>query len=470
MIDISKIREQEEMLRSQLVQSDSYKYSHPEQLPPGTEYVDSYFESRGGRFGYTLFAGLQMIVLQDFFNPITHKQVDFFKDFITIHGEPYPEEALRYIVDEYGGYLPLEIKAVKEGTVVPAHNVLYTVRNTDKNLPWLTQFAETKLVRSWYPITVATTAHACKKVIWGWLQESCMDPEGEIDFKLHDFGARGASSGQSVQRGSAAHLTSFMGSDSLEGILAANIYYNSPMSAFSIPAGEHSTYTSWGKDNEIDAYSNMIDKFSKPDAMYAMVSDSYDLENAIKMFTGPLKDKIIHGGGRLVVRPDSGDPTEIVTNVVKALDKGFGSVMNAKGYRVLHPSVRVIQGDGITVESLPHILEKLVNEGYSAENVTFGMGGGLLQQCNRDTHKFAQKASSVTVLGKDRDVFKDPVTDPGKRSKAGKQVLTKNFSGEFQTVREELLEGENLLETVYKNGELKRFQTLDEIRALANLN
>lgn len=472
--NLNKIREQEKLLDSALAQADSYKYSHPPQYPPGTEYVRSYFESRGGPLGWVQFAGLQMILIQDFLKPLTEYQVNFFEKFITAHGEPFYKDLWMYIVEKHKGYYPLRIKAVKEGTVVPSHNVLYTVENTDPELPFLGQFSETKLVPTWYPTTVATTSLACRTVIWDYLEKTCMDPGSEIMFKLHDFGARGVSSRQSAQRGGAAHLNNFMGTDTIEGALAAWIYYGNykepaveNMPAFSIPAGEHSTFTSWGKTYEQDAYRNMNNEFNKPDDMFAVVSDSYDLENAIRMFCGPLKQDILSKGGRLVVRPDSGNPSDIVLNTVKLLDEGFGSEVNNKGYKVLHPQVRVIQGDGITFNSLPEILEKLVGAGYSAENVAFGMGGGLLQQCDRDTHKFAQKASEVVIMGKAQDVFKDPITDPGKRSKAGMQALTKDFEGNYITVREEELNGrENLLETVYENGELKRFQTLEEIREL----
>jgi nicotinamide phosphoribosyltransferase len=207
------------------------------------------------------------------------------------------------------------------------------------------------------------------------------------------------------------------------------------MAGFSIPAAEHSTITSWGKDGEADAYRNMLARYAKPGALLAVVSDSYDLNHAVKKIWGEqLRQQVIDSGATVVIRPDSGDPATMVLNTVKALDASFGAKVNATGYRVLQ-HVRVIQGDGVTVRSIRTILSNLQFNGYSADNVAFGQGGALLQIVNRDDQRFAMKCSAVEVNGVWRDVFKDPVTDPHKRSKAGRLVLMKK-DDDYRTVRE----------------------------------
>jgi nicotinamide phosphoribosyltransferase len=266
-----------------------------------------------------------------------------------------------------------------------------------------------------------------------------------------------------------------MGSDTMSGILALMEYYNAPVSGFSIPAAEHSTVTSWGKDKEVDAYRNMLNQFAKPGALLAVVSDSYDIYNACEMWGTELKEQLVNSGAMVVIRPDSGVPEVVVPQVIRILDRRFGSVENDKGYKVLN-NVRVIQGDGINNDSIRRILESITSIGYSADNVAFGQGGALLQALDRDTNRWAMKCSTVKVNGEWRDVFKDPVTDSGKRSKKGRITLVRDsVTNEIKTVlsADYMCQGadENpyteLLETVWENGELVRDQSLDEIRALS---
>jgi nicotinamide phosphoribosyltransferase len=280
---------------------------------------------------------------------------------------------------------------------------------------------------------------------------------------------------ESAMLGGMAHLVNFQGTDNLSAVLGMRVFYGEPMAGFSIPAAEHSTITSWGKAGEADAYRNMLVRYAKPGALLAVVSDSYDLDHAVKKIWGEeLRQQVIDSGATVVIRPDSGDPATMVLNTVKALDASFGCVVNAKGFRVLQ-HVRVIQGDGITVRSIRTILSNLQFNGYSADNVAFGQGGALLQIVNRDDQRFAMKCSAVEVNGVWRDVFKDPVTDPHKRSKAGRLVLMKK-DADYLTVsigdasqQSAVAQGyRSAMQVVFENGELQIDDSLQCIRDRAN--
>ncbi len=252
----------------------------------------------------------------------------------------------------------------------------------------------------------------------------------------------------------------------------AKHYYNAGIAGFSINASEHSTITSYGKEHEIDAYRNMINQFAKPGSIFACVSDSYDIYNAISELWGTkLKNNIIKSGATLVIRPDSGNPLEVVPKCLSLMEDKFGSITNSKGYKVIN-NVKLIQGDGVNPTSIKQILEIVNSNGFSTSNIAFGMGGASLSgtsinTINRDTQKFAFKASHITVDGKERDVFKDPITDHGKVSKAGRLDLVKWANGKFETVR--LPEGKNanefsVMRTVFENGELLIDDSFETIR------
>ena len=460
-----------------ILNTDSYKPSHWLQMPPGSEFQHSYIESRGGTYDATLFFGLQMFLKQYLSVPVTLGDIEEAKLFLSQHGEPFNESGWRRLVEKRNGVYPLRIRAVKEGTLVPIRNVLVTAENTDPEFVWMTSYWETALLRAvWYPTTVATISYSIKQVIKGYLEETG-DPSG-INFKLHDFGARGVSSFESASLGGAAHLVNFMGSDTISGIIALQRYYNATiMPGYSIPASEHSTITSWGRENEKAAYENMLAQFGKKGAMFACVSDSYDILEACNMWAS-MREEIVDSGAMVVVRPDSGHPETVVLEVVQRLAEGFGTTINEKGYKVLN-NIRVIQGDGINEQSIRGILMNLKFAGYSADNVAFGMGGALLQQMNRDTQQFAMKCSALRINGEWIDVYKDPVGDKGKTSKRGRLTLVRDYGGNgpnFKTIRIEDLKGyeetsdwREVLETVWEDGVLIRDQTLDGIRANANL-
>jgi nicotinamide phosphoribosyltransferase len=443
--------------------TDSYKISHYKQYPPNTSSVYSYFESRGGKFDDITFFGLQFL-LRNYLEGVvvTKEKIDQAEHLYNQHfgdASLFYRAGWEHILNAHGGKLPVRIMAVPEGVSIPVHNALITVENTDPACFWLTNFLETLLVQVWYGSTVATQSRAIKKLILQYLEQTG-NPE-LISFKLHDFGFRGVSSVESASIGGAAHLVNFKGTDTVAALSFIQQYYNTnEVFGFSIPASEHSTITSWGRENEAKAYNNMLTQYSK--GLVAIVSDSYDIYNACeKLYGEVLKDKILNREGTLVVRPDSGEPKEVVLKVVSILGEKLGYTTNAKGYKVLNPHIRVIQGDGVNYESITEILETLKANGWSADNIGFGMGGALLQKLDRDTQKFAFKCSCATVDGEDRDVFKDPVTDPGKRSKKGRLKLVKEGSG-YKTVTQGE-PGEDVLETVFENGELKKQYTFNEV-------
>jgi len=446
-----------------ILNTDSYKCSQWQQYPAGTERIYSYIESRGGRWKETVFFGLQAFLREYLSTPITMADIDIAEKIITAHGEPFNREGWEYIVKQHGGKLPVEIRAVPEGTVIETQNVLVTIVNTDPECYWLTSYLETALLRAvWYPTTVATNSYSSKQIIQRGLEETG-DPS-QISFKLHDFGARGVSSQESAALGGAAHLINFMGTDTMAGILAAMEYYDAEVCGFSIPAMEHSTVTSWGRENEVEAYRNMLSKYAKPGALLACVSDSYDIYNACKLWGTELKQQVIDSGAMVVIRPDSGDPATVVVKCARILDEHFGHTLNDKRYRVLN-NVRIIQGDGIDDVTIRGILLALQMAGYSADNVAFGQGGALLQQVNRDTLKFAMKCSAAYINGAWRDVYKDPVTDSGKRSKRGRLQLIREQGGEFQTVSySESQASKDQLQVVYRNGELVNQTTFQAVR------
>jgi nicotinamide phosphoribosyltransferase len=455
--------------RNPLLRTDSYKQTHWPQYPPGTRYLYSYLESRGGMFDRVLMNGLQYYTTEYLRGQFyTQKNVFDAEALLAEHFgdiKLFNKSDWLKMYEKHGGSLPLRIRAVPEGCVVDNHNALITVENTDSEFPWLTNWIETLLLKVWYPITVGTLSRQIRQIIGKSLVKTG-DPV-LLPFKLHDFGYRGVSSEESAEIGGAAHLINFMGTDTLGGIELCEQFYSHPMAGFSIPASEHSTITSWGKDHEADAYHNMLQKY--PKGLVACVSDSYDLRNAVERIWGEqLRDEIVSRQGTLVIRPDSGDPLSVILQTFYGLWEKFGGETNAKGYKVLAPCVRVIQGDGINYHSINQIVRGINEAGWSMDNLAFGMGGALLQSVNRDTQKFAFKASAININGEWHDVFKTPKTDMSKQSKGGRFAV-KNTSGRFITLRvdDTVEEPGNMLETVFENGEIKKEYSLKEIRQRA---
>jgi len=441
---------------------DSYKVGMFKQYPAGTEYVSSYIEARGSKdkdYTKTVFFGLQYYLKKYLSNPITMADIEEASEIYELHGEPFNYDGWLYILEKYDGYLPLKIEAIKEGMIIPTGNVLVQVINTDPECFWLTTWVETSMLRTiWYATSVASNSHTIKELLRDYyIKSGSVDG---LDFKLHDFGSRGVSSKESAGIGGLAHLLNFKGTDTVEAIVFGRRYYNEEMAGFSIPASEHSTVTTWKKEGA--AFENMIDAY--PDyPIVACVSDSYNIYDAVKYLGTEMKQKIQDSGKTYVVRPDSGDPTVVPIEIIQLLMDHFGYSQNENGYRTLPSYIRVIQGDGITKDSIKEILNQLDEHKLSLDNLAFGMGSGLLQQVNRDTYGFAMKASSITINGRDFDVFKDPV-HKGKASKKGILGLYHNENTGFTTERV-LLAGHNNLEVVYEDGKLLRNETLRNIQS-----
>lgn len=452
--------------RNIILNTDSYKASHFNMYPPGCQALSCYIESRGGPFAATVFFGLQVYLIEYLSKPISRAHIDEAEAVLTQHGLPFNRSGWEYIVKTHRGYLPIEIEAVPEGTVVPIHNVLLQIKNTDPICFWLPTYLETSLLRAiWYPTTVATLSLRCKKILHRYLQETA-DSLATLPFQLHDFGARGVSSYESSALGGLAHLVNFSGTDTLAAIIAGKLYYDEPMAGFSIPAAEHSTIISWGKPNETEAYRHALDIYSGKDKLVSIVCDSYNIWYALnEIFSRELKKQIEENKGRVIFRPDSGKPEEIVVMVISRLMKTFGFTTNSKGYRILPNNIRVIQGDGVNCDSIECCLQYMQSQKLGAENIVFGMGGALLQRVHRDTCKFAMKASAIKINGQWIDIKKEPITDSSKISKAGRLALVMNNDDQLHTIlHSELGERYNHLRTVYQNGKLVIRDNLATIR------
>ena len=474
-------------MKSLIFKSDSYKFTHSPQYPIGTTKVVSYLESRGGFFENTVFYGLQILIKKHLEGVVVTKEdVIRAKKIIDVHiGENvFNYDGWMRIVEVHGGKIPISIKAVPEGTSLGVGNVLMIVENTDDSLPWITNFCESILLQVWYPITVSTLSMEIKKVIVEYFMKTTSYTKDEIfdisKFSLNDFGYRGSSSDESASIGGSAHIVNFSGSDNISALDLIMKYYNTDeVFAFSIPASEHSTITSWGEENESKSYENMLDSYQ---GMRACVSDSYNIINACEnIWGGELRDKVLNLNGRLVIRPDSGDPVQTLKLVFNILWNKFGGLINSKGFKVLDDHVRVIQGDGVNYHSIIDILDMMVDEKFSVENIVFGMGGALLQKIDRDTQKFAFKCCLVQIDGHYRDVQKNPteidrngnVTKSFKKSKSGRLKLAKDINGKYFTISSnepDFDKYEDHLVTVFENGELLVDYNFSDIRERATNN
>ena len=451
-----------------ILQTDSYKLNHWNQYPKGTTGVYSYFESRkGATFPYTVFFGLQYILRKNLAGQVvTLKKINEAEALAKTHfgdEKKFNRAMWMHILRSHEGRLPIRIKAVPEGTLVPENNVMMTVENTDPKCASLTNAIESLLTHVWYPSTVATLSHVIKSKIRTALELSTDNLKG-LDFMLHDFGYRGVSSDESAAIGGAAHLINFKGTDTLVAIMLLAEYYNEGNAdniAFSVPATEHSIMTALGRDGETATVRQLIVDY--PQGILSVVADSYDIYYFVSNIMGViLKDEILASVTGLHPTPEA----EMLW-IVDCLWGKFGGETNAKGFKVLNPKVRVLWGDGIDLEGVRKILSILIDNGYSAENIaTFGMGGGLLQKVNRDTQRFAFKSSWQERNGIGYDVFKEP-KDLSKASKKGRLKLVKDTDGKLLTVSESDKRAD-VMNTVFLNGRLMNNITLEEVRKNAD--
>lgn len=471
------------MSNNLILKTDSYKLTHYAQYPPRTTMVYSYFESRvGATWPFTVFFGLQYLIKRYLEGEvITAEKIDEAEKVVAAHmgsADLFNREGWEYILNEYGGRLPIRIAAVPEGSVVNESNVLMTVENTDPRCYWLTNYLETLLTHVWYPSTVATLSLATKLMFIDYLKQTADSLEA-LPFMLHDFGYRGVSSDESAGIGGLAHLINFSGTDTVEALVTALDYYYGDLTnlAFSVPATEHSIMTAEGQEGEIRVLDRLLDAY--PTGILSVVADSYNIYD----FTAEVikrKDRILARNGRFVLRPDSitdadRTPHELVITLLNELYPHFPGGHNGRGYRVLDPHIRVLWGDGIGHDGIHEILRWMEAENYSAENIVFGMGGGLLQKVNRDTQRFAFKASAMVTDHQLRRVRKNPL-DPSKASKAGFLGLFPKVGDNppFVTTYEtHEIQGQDrdrvgALQTVFLNGQVMRTQTFQEIRDRAS--
>lgn len=449
--------------RNIIINTDNYKHCHYPLYPKGTEYVSSYIESRGGEFPVTMFVGLQAFLREFLLHPITLEDIDEAEFTEREQGMHFNRENWLGILNDHGGYLPVEIEAVPEGTVLPTKNVLVQLINTDPKYFWATSFFETALLRSvWYPTTVGTISWLAKQQIKQALKQTSDHPES-LRHILHDYGARGVSSQESAALGGLAHLVNFNQSDTVPGILAAKKYYNAVDPSNSGPNSEHAGFCAWGRDDEVGAMRNMLETYAE-NGVALLLTDSYDHEHAVKnIIGGELKEMIENFPGLVGARPDSGDVVQVTADTTEWLMDSFGFSTNSKGYKVLPDYIRVVQGDGVRRESLPKVFVELERRGLAADNAVFGMGGGLLQHCNRDTLEFGMKANAVKVNGQWRDISKSPTGDKMKVSRAGRLAL-QFVDGDYRTVpRDSIPEHENQLVPVFRDGQLLKKWDFSEL-------
>ena len=467
-----------ELKLDNIIDTDSYKFSHYLLYPDNMEYMESYFEARGGEFTECTVALLQYFCHRYLAEKVTPESIDRAEKFALAHGEPFNRAGWEHILKHYGGVIPVTVRAVPEGLIVPISNVLIVVRSPrDPKCAWITNWLETELSRLWYPSTVVIGSREVKKVWKQYLDLSSDTPE-EIVFKHHDFGSRGVTCREQAMIGGAGHLMAgFLGSDTVAGVALLNHYYDEEMAGFSIPATEHSTMTIFGEENEEETVvrwvtKTLIEREVPPGVpkLTACVGDSWDIFRFIRTVCKPRIRELVKGsGGTLVCRPDSGEPVETLLKVFRIFEECLPAgeiTVNKKGYKVLPPYFRIIWGDGINRRSMKAILAAITGHGWSASNLAFGSGGGLLMDFNRDTQKFAFKLSAAIVGGKMRMVSKNPVTDRGKRSKEGRLDLIRTPDGYRTIVLADDVDAhpDSVLVTYYDMGDITYHTTLKEVR------
>lgn len=463
------------------VSSDSYKAGHY-MMYPGADKMVAYGEFRAPYPGQAdqriVFHGIRYIVENFLEHQWTVEEVEMAEKFYSTHNAgntpyPFPKNLFLKFIKENNGYFPVKVEALPEGTVIYPHVPVYQI-TAEAPYAVLCTFLETLMTMVWYPTTVATLSRHVRTIVERFFEET-VDPENnwKIDSRLHDFGYRGCTSQEQAVIGGVAHLLNFGGSDTMAAAFYAQFHLNGgkPV-ASSIPATEHSVMTAW--PNEQMAVENMMEMFGQNDlvnklGIFATVGDSYDYKNFLENIVPVVAQKYAGKWGLWVLRPDSGDPVACVVMGLHAAERAFGVTVNSKGFKVLKGAA-IIQGDGITITEIEKILEATKAEGFSVENVAFGMGAGLLQKVNRDTMSFATKLSHIQfITGAKVDVMKRPNTDSGKYSLPGiMKVAYERGCKDMMVPRVFPIESEtgpNLLEVVYNCGPVTpQWPLFDQIR------
>ncbi len=498
--------------------TDGYKTGHVWQYPEGTETVYSNFTPRSNKYApkgcdYVVSFGQQMVMRQikemfdvHFFG---HHRDEFDRDRVC---QEIKKEYSLYLDTDYDvahiedlwdlGYLPIKVKSIPEGTLVPIGVPVLTIYNTLPEFYWLTNFLETLISNLlWKPMTSATIAHQYKKNLLSWAERTDRDNVGFVEFQGHDFSMRGMDSVAATISSGLGHAVSFKGSDSLPVIYGARKYYDSESFVVgSVNATEHSVMSAGGKGDELATFRRLMKTF--PTGILSIVSDTWDLWKVLTEYLPQLKDEIMKRDGKIVIRPDSGDPVDIVCGwdikrnrdilrnggklpykedepqykgVIELLWDIFGGTINGQGYKVLDPHIGAIYGDSITLDRAEEICKRLETKGFASTNIVLGIGSFTYQYNTRDTFGFAMKATYVEVNGEGREIFKDPVTDDGtKKSARGLLNVSfdiDDFGGGHIILKDRVswyTEKQGMLRLIFEDGKFDNVTNLEEIRNKLN--
>ncbi len=479
-----------------LLMTDGYKTSHHKMYPSGTSLVYSNFTPRNVKympeqakkivvFGtqYTVKYIYDLYNEQFFSKPkseVCGQAKKYLSSYLNCDYDVSHFEALHDLQ-----YLPIVIKSLKEGSIIDVKIPILTFYNTLPEFYWLPNFLET-LISSllWKPLHSASLAYGYKQLLLEAARNTDEKNLGFVDFQGHDFSSRGMQHPDAAISSSLGFLSSFKGTDTIPALEAAEYYYNEKDVAFSVPASEHAVMTAYGKEDEIKGFKRLMDQY--PTGILSVVSDSFDLWKVCTEFMPALKTQILARDGKLVIRPDSGDPVDIICGtstaygsytgkwedtpqakgVIELLWNVFGGTVNEQGYKVLDSHIGAIYGDSITLERAQNICARLKAKGFASTNIVLGVGSYSMGYATRDNQGGAVKATYCEVNGIGREIFKDPITDDGtKKSAKGlmKVVLENNTYKLIDQVSwDEERTGE--LREVFRNGKLLVNDTLTEIR------
>jgi nicotinamide phosphoribosyltransferase len=474
-----------------LMLTDGYKTGHHRQYPQGTEEVYSNWTPRSNKYApigcnKVVSFGQQFVFkwLHDHFHDNFFSQPKeaicsaLKKDLSLYLGTDYDVTHFEELHDLQ--YLPIKVKSLPEGVEVPVRVPMLTIVNTNKKFYWVTNFLETILsTMLWQPMTSASIALCYKRIFKKWALHTNKSNLDFVDFQGHDFSMRGMSSFQSALSSGMGHASVFMGSDTLPVISGLREYYGAEgFSIGSVNATEHSVMCAGTKENEMDTFRSLLERY--PDGILSVVSDTWDLWKVLIEYLPALKKEILSRDGKLVIRPDSGDPVDIICGesltsgadtpkgkgVIELLWDVFGGTMNKQGFKVLDPHIGAIYGDSITPERAEIICQRLFDKGFASTNVVLGIGSFTYQFNTRDTFGFAMKATSVVVNGERREIFKDPITDDGVK-KSAKGLLRVDLKNDEYVMSDRVSpEGERggELRTIYEDGKFLNCTTIAEIR------
>jgi nicotinamide phosphoribosyltransferase len=487
-----------------LLMTDGYKTSHKKMYPEGTTLVYSNYTCRNTKY---MPEGAKDIVVfgVQYMIKYIHELFDyhFFKNDKNLVINQAKKYLSSYLGTDYDvshfeelydlGYLPIEIKALKEGSIIKAGIPLFTIKNTDPRFFWVTNYLETLLsTLIWKPVHSASLAYAYKKVLLKYASATDKENLGFVDFQGHDFSFRGMQSPESAIASAMGFLTSFKGTDTIPALEAMEYYYNSKDVAFSVPASEHSVMCAHGKEGEIETLRYLMNQY--PAGIVSIVSDTWDLWKLVTEYLPILKDEILRRDGKLVIRPDSGNPVDIICGcletsvadqnhpknkgVIELLWDVFGGTINDQGYKVLDSHIGAIYGDSITLERAEEICKRLQAKGFASTNIVLGIGSYSMGYATRDNQGGAVKSTYVEVNGQAREIFKDPITDDGTKKSAKGLLHVYKDGEEFKLVDQvqwfpyedglPISEATGKLGTVYKNGNLTNSTTLEQVRKTIN--